>query len=891
MHQGDVEGLRSSDKTGAAAGSAEMSAESVSLAEDGRQLIVVGSSAGGIDALGVLVRSLPGPLPVPMILAQHLDPRRKSHLAEILSRHTEIPVQIVDDHAALEPGAILVLPPNRHAEIRDHDVVLREGVDGGPRPSIDHILASAASAFGEGLIAVILTGTGSDGAAGARQVKAAGGTVIIQNPETASYPGMPEAIAPNTVDIVADLEAIGPLLNDLATGTYEPSRPDDERLLQVFLDQLRERSGIDFASYKRATILRRLQRRMAATGTTRLREYTRYVQANPEEFQRLTSSFLIKVTEFFRDTDLFAYLQKEVVPRLIAEARDREHELRIWSAGCATGEEAYSLAILVSEALGDELQSFNVRIFATDVDAEAVSFARRGLYPGSALAGTPDDILDRYFNRVGDHFEVRKRIRALTVFGQHDLGQRAPFPRVDLALCRNVLIYFTTELQRRSLQLFAFSLRDGGYLVLGKAESTTPLSDSFVLEQPRLKVYRRQGERVLIPPARIRDSTPLMPQRMAPRRTIWSEPPGIRSTRELLRTPTPSEKAETLLLRLPVGLVLIDRQYDIQTINAAARRLLAIHGPAVHDDFIHQLPESIAGDLRAAVDAAFRGETVTTVHELPLPRLEASESHWVEVISQPVVAEHSIATEQVMILVTDVTTRILELLGLQEQAQALQSERDRVVEQGRVLADANAELTDANQELSTANAELRSTNEELLVANEEVQAATEEVETLNEELQATNEELETLNEELQATVEELNTTNDDLQARSLELQESAFALASQRSQTEMEQKGLQAMIDMLPEAMAAVDQGGGIVLQNEAFRELVGNDGDIVLTSEGIPPSVGDASPASRAGRGESFKIRAQSGDGHLIEIESRPQARDSGITSILVARKVAGKG
>jgi two-component system, chemotaxis family, CheB/CheR fusion protein len=304
------------------------------------QLVVIGSSAGGIDALSAVLRTLPNSMPAPVLVAQHLDPKRPSHLTEILRRQTSLRVETVTDHAQLEPNTILVVPPGRHAEISDHEIRLTDVTERGPRPSIDLLFSTAAEAFGEGLIAVILTGTGHDGAAGAKDVKALGGTVVVQNPATASYPGMPLALAPTSIDIVAELDTIGPLIHELLTGVREPARPDEERLLRSFLDQLRERSGIDFGTYKRATILRRLQRRMVATSTTKLRDYVRFAQNNPDEFQRLTASFLIKVTEFFRDADLFEELREVVIPRLIAEARERDRELRVWSAGCATGEEA-----------------------------------------------------------------------------------------------------------------------------------------------------------------------------------------------------------------------------------------------------------------------------------------------------------------------------------------------------------------------------------------------------------------------------------------------------------------------------------------------------------------------------------------------------------------------
>src|SRR5215216_3330632 len=448
------------------------------------QLVVIGASAGGVEALSTLVATLPADFAAPIVIAQHLDPRRLSHLGEILQRRSPLPVRTVQDHEPLENGVVYAVPANRDIEVTDHSVAVR-AADGGPQPSVDRLLRTAAAVFGERLIAVILTGTGSDGAAGARAVKEAGGTVVIQNPQTASYPAMPLSLAPTTVDLVAELEAIGPLLQELAATERRPVAPADERSLRRLLEGLRDRSGIDFTAYKPATIQRRLQRRMAATGAETVAAYVRLLQRDPEEYQRLVASFLIKVTEFFRDPELYEYLRERALPGLIEDTRRRSGELRVWSAGCATGEEAYSLAILLCEMLGDEVERLGVRIFATDLDPGAVTFARRGIYPAQALADLPPELVERYFSRSDGEYEVTKRVRSLLIFGQHDLGQRAPFPRLDLALCRNVLIYFTTELQRRALQLFAFSLRDGAYLVLGKAESTSPGDEHLVLDQSR----------------------------------------------------------------------------------------------------------------------------------------------------------------------------------------------------------------------------------------------------------------------------------------------------------------------------------------------------------------------------------------------------------------------
>lgn len=463
------------------------------------QLIVVGASAGGIEALSTLVATLPADLAVPIVIAQHLDPARPSRLAEILGRRSTVPVHLVENRTRLNKG-IFVVPAHHHVEINEHEIRLINSSSSRPQPSIDRLMQSAADTFHENLLAVILTGIGSDGSIGARAVKAAGGTVIIQNPDTARFPSMPRSLAPTSVDIVADLENIGPMLKELSEHTT--SRHDGEKSsVAAILEYLRQNHGIDFSTYKAPTIIRRLQRRMVATGLDSIAEYRRRIEEDPEESVRLISSFLIKVTEFFRDADLFEHLREQLIPKLIEDARGRGNEIRIWSAGCATGEEPFSIGILLCEALGDAIDNFSIRIFATDLDPDAVAFARRGVYPAPALEGVSPEIVDRYFTKTDNEYEIKKKIRSLAIFGQHDLGHRAPFPRVDLALCRNVLIYFTADRQMQALERLAFSIRDGGYLVLGKSESPGGTSTYFTEINSRLRIYRREGSQRAVPQA------------------------------------------------------------------------------------------------------------------------------------------------------------------------------------------------------------------------------------------------------------------------------------------------------------------------------------------------------------------------------------------------------
>jgi two-component system CheB/CheR fusion protein len=850
----------------------------------------------GIEALSTLVSTLPENFPAPIVIAQHLDPSRVSHLGQILAAKSTNPVQVVADREPLRAGLVYVIPANQDVEITDHEVRLHQEREARMRPSIDLLLASAAEVFGEGLIAVIFTGTGSDGAAGARAVKANGGTVVIQNPETASFPGMPLSLSPTTVDVIANLESVGPLLYDLLTGAYVPDRPDQDQQLRSFLDQLRDRSGIDFTAYKTPTIMRRLRHRMVATGAENLVAYIRYLQRHPDEYQRLINAFLIKVTEFFRDADLFDYLRERVMPVLLADAT-RRSELQIWSAGCATGEEAYTLAILVSELLEEEQNQVSVRIFATDLDADAVAFARRGTYPAQSLGAVPPDLLDRYFNRLDGAYEVNKRVRSLVVFGQHDLGQRAPFPRIDLALCRNVLIYFTSDLQKRALQLCAFSLRVGGYLVLGKAETVSPLVDSFALEHPRLKIYRRVGERVLIPPARIRDSVPTpLPRVGAPRSPFSGLDVAIsRMQREAQRSRSVGDRVDGLLLRLPVGVVLVDRQYDIHFINSVARRHLGIHTSAIGEDLIHLVQGAASAALRVGIDAAFRGQSSIRVVEAAANDPTSTEPRFLELACHNERSEGDADRVDTAILLVDDVTESVRQRREAEQALARQAEESaRYAVQIERLTESNRQLLEANQEMTTANAELRSANEELLVANEEVQAATEEVETLNEELHATNEELETLNEELQAAVEELNTTNDDLQARSIEQQDLAINLEAQRRESDTERARLRAVLVGIGDAVLVVGQQGETLLTNRAYAEAFGSaDARFVALGEDGKPFPPGETPQERAGRGESFAVEFAVGGGarelRRFEATGSPvDAQEAESSGVLVIRDIS---
>ncbi len=822
------------------------------------QIVVIGSSAGGVDALSTLITTLPDDLTAPILIAQHLDPRRPSHLQEILARRTPLSVRTVVDHERLESGAILVVPSNRRVVITGNEVRLHQDVDGArPQPSVDLLLASAAKAFGEGVIAVILTGTGSDGAAGALAVKAAGGTVVIQNPETAAFPGMPESVAANAVDVVAELEEIGPLLQQLLADKL--SSASDERALGPILDRVRERNGIDFGSYRHGTILRRLRSRMAVVGTPSLREYAEHLEADPSEYDRLSSSFLIKVTEFFRDPAVFEHVRNVVLPALLESAKGQPAQLRIWSAGCATGEETYSIAMLVADALDERSTHLSVRIFGTDLDADAVAFARRGIYPAAALGGLPSGYRDRFFEPIDDAYEVTKSVRALTLFGQHDLGQRAPFPSIDLILCRNVLMYFTPDLQERALRVFAFALRDGGRLVLGKAETVKAPSDVFAADDARLRVYRRQGSRTVLPPFPLNGPSLMSIRRVrATSETSQLDDAVARSRRDAERVRMSGEQADKVLLDLQIGVVVVRPRYEIVSINAAARRSLTIHGPAIGEDLVHQASALGATEFRRQIDGAFGGQSSTVVYTAATAQ-ELGEERNLEVRCEPHrTAATGRGSDEVVIQISDVTASVEALAQGERQTARLA----RASESNRLL------LT-ANEELSSSNALLRSTNDELLLSHEEVQASAEEIETLNEELQASNEELETLNEELQASLEELHTANTDLEVRSKDLQASTDSLSEER-------RRLAATLLAMSDAVIMVNERGEARLSNAAYQRLFSElHEDLSGEEDGTEILISEADLLRRAARGEHYRLRLTladaSGERRWYEVTGEP--------------------
>ncbi len=772
------------------------------------ELVVVGSSAGGIEALSTLVSTLPPNFSAPIVLAQHLDPHHVSNLAAILQRRTPLVVEEVTSSILMEPGKIYVVPADRHVIIADGHVAVREDQTIRPRPSVDRLLTTAAENYGERLISVILTGSGSDGAAGSIAVKRAGGTVIIQNPATALYPAMPLALPATIVDFESDIEGIGPLLNNLLTGVQQvqiETKPDSD--LQAILDQVSSQAKLDFKRYKTMTIVRRIQRRMVVVKVQTMQEYAQFLETHPDEIGSLVSAFLINVTGFFRDEQAFAYLKGSLLPKLIARARERggDRILRFWSAGCATGEEPYSLAMLLSELLGAELSEWTIKIFATDLDEAAINFARRGIYAEQLLQDIPESYKQQYFERVEAGYRISKALRQMLVFGQHNLTEHGPFPDIDLVVCRNVLIYFSITLQQEVLNRFAFALSPDGYLFLGKAETVSPSESLYEITNKKYRVYHCVGRNLsklgtLAPPRRSH-----LPSIGAHATT----PGNITAPGELVHL---RRFNEVLLRFLPLGVVVIDSAYRLLSANSTVRRLLGLYDTAAEQDqdFLHAMHGVAYGEVRAAIDKAFRERGIVVVPEIELNADMGGSGRFVSLTIAFLEAEAS-QFDLAAISVSDVTQQV----NLKQQLKSLQTEQIQLMEE---LRTANKYVNDRNQELLTTNERLQTSNEELLLAHEELQASIEEFETTNEELQATNEELETANEEAQAVNEELQTINEESIARNRELEELTDTLISER-------KRLSEIVERAPFYMMVL-RGPELIIQafSPRYAQFISNE-------------------------------------------------------------------
>jgi len=713
-------------------------------------IVGIGSSAGGLEALQKLLRAVPADCGIAFVVAAHLHPETKSHLREILGGETAMPVIEVRDATEVAPAHVYVIAPNRSLIIEQGVLQTFEPSEPrGHRRPVDLFLRSLATDQGECAIAVVLSGTGTNGSAGVRAIKAEGGIVLAQDPETASFDGMPRnAIATGMVDMILPPEDMADALIKLITHSYVQGRstlqggasPDHtgaQDQLDTLLELVRARTLQDFRSYRRRTVLRRVHRRMGLRHIEDLGAYIDLVRVDPGEAKALAMDLTINVSGFFRDPEAWRKLDEKVIAPLVEE-RAPNTPIRVWAPGCATGEEAYSLVMLLFERADALKKSLDLRVFATDVVETALSSARSGLYPGSVAADVGGERLQRFFDPDDDNYRVKRSLREMITFTPHNLLQDPSFSRLDLISCRNLLIYLEPEIQKRVLGVFHFALSDGGYLFLGPAETITGQEDLFEAISRKWRIYRRkEGPRHLVDfPLVARPPVPDLPTPDSP--GPWNRPQEWFQRRLLHRHAPPS--------------VLVDSQLMVRAYHGATGDYIQQPGGEPTNNLLALARDGLQASLRSAVtEARERGQEVMV------------EAHVKRGMSRSPIR---ITASRLTLTSEDQGYVIVSFLEHEPQpAASLPPAPSSPADESRLEAELNAtreELRLTIEQMEASNEELKASYEEIRSINEELQASNEELETSKEELQSLNEELRTVNNQLQAKIEELERRTDDL---------------------------------------------------------------------------------------------------------------------------------
>lgn len=730
-------------------------------------MVGIGASAGGLEALRQMVPDLPTHENVVYVLAQHLDPKHSSMLASILARETDLPVEEIKDGELLNSSTLYIVPPAVDAIYREGRIFLSAATGVGPKPSIDRFFHSLSENHGERSIGIILSGTGSDGAHGIRAIKAEGGITIAQDESTAKFNNMPyAAISTGHIDLVLSPQEIPLKIKELIEqpGDYllrpEPvtsSEDDIERILLLLIAQ----TGSDFRDYKRTTLLRRFERRMTVHKCATVKDYLAYLEETPEELYELHNDILISVTSFFRDPDTFDALRKQL-SSILSKETDRQNELRVWVAGCATGEEAYSIAIMIAEYLGNRLTHYKVQIFGTDLYDASLSTARQGIYPSTSLTNISKKLVDKYFiQKENNTHQLNMMIRNMVVFAKHNLVCDPPFSNLDLVTCRNVLIYFNQHLQKSVLESFHYGLRSGSLLFLGRSETVGNCDNLFTALDRKARIYRHRDE--------IKSRLPYNVQS----RPLHGQPISQKVRKERKSTHI-SETLDRLIADIyKPDCVLLNEQNDIVYLKGNLSgylslpegqmeiNLLELIHPSLRQELRTLLYKSrntdelivsrlIAGDFQQVANA--EGDKAESSSDDDVTPFE-----WMTKVSVRSFQEGSFNSASPLTLVIFSREDVRQTHTVLSENK-VDDERVRFLE--RELKETRESLQMTIEELETSNEELQSTYEEAQSTNEELYTSTEELQTSNEELQSTNEELRTVNQELSVKSSELEDAND-----------------------------------------------------------------------------------------------------------------------------------
>lgn len=720
-------------------------------------VVGVGASAGGLDAFKRFLSAVPADSGVAYVLVQHLDPNHESLMAELLARHAAVPVVEAGDGMAIEPNHAYMIPPNKFLRIADHGLFLDEPTHRrGMRMPIDYFFRSLAEARAEAAICVILSGTGTDGSLGLKEIKAAGGMAMVEKPETAEYDGMPRAaLSTGMVDFVLPIGEMPGVLLDYLKHPYlrtqskgtgiSQSEPDTFRAI---LNLLRAHTDYDFRCYKPGTLDRRIHRRMSLRHIQHSADYLDLLRQDGDELRLLFKDLLIGVTRFFRDPEVWEALRHDVIAPMI-EAKKHEEPIRAWVVGCATGEEAYSLAMTLSEEADSQKKRVPIQIYATDLDPDAIETARAGWYPASIVSDVSPQRLSRFFIEDKDGYRAGKLLRESVVFATQNVIGDPPFSRLDLISCRNLLIYLETRVQSRLMELYHFALREGGYLFLGTSESVGESGKHFAPVSKTYRIYRRTGT---LKPGQ--GSFPIVPGHGEQRGARLRHRPTIETT-EGAR----AETAKRILLeQFAPASVLVNRKFEVQYFHGPVRDYLDYPTGEPEVELPNLAMEGMKAKVRSTLARALHDNDVAEDVARSVKRNGGRVA--VRILVRPIAHQ---GEDGPLLLVSFRDEPQGRSEEKKHRRKPTSDEEASTIQQLEFELQATREdLQSTIEEVETSNEELKASNEEVMSMNEELQSANEELETSREELQSLNEELTTVNNQLQDKVQELEDTNNDL---------------------------------------------------------------------------------------------------------------------------------
>jgi len=744
-------------------------ADSNEFTKENFPVVGIGASAGGLAAFEAFFSAMSDSLGLGMafVVVQHLDPKHKSILTTLIGRYTNMPVYEVTDRIAVKPNCVYVIPPNRDMVLEFGMLQLLEPAEPhGHRMPIDFFFRSLAEEKKERAIGIVLSGTGSDGTLGIRAIKAEGGMVMAQTPESSEYDSMPRSVIDTGLaDYILPPEEMPAQLTAYVTQafgriTHPASRAEDaiKKIFNLVLTQ----TGHDFSRYKKGTITRRIERRMAVHNIKKIDEYVHYLEQKPSEVEALFRDFLINVTSFFRNSKAFDAFQEKVIPNLFVGKYAGE-TIRIWVPGCSTGEEAYSIGILLQEHMEMLKQTFKIQIFATDIDGRAIEHARIGTFPASISIDVSEERLDRFFTQGPDgNYRIRKSIRDMIIFSEHDLVKDPPFSKLDLLSCRNVLIYMDGELQKRLIPLFYYALNPGKFLFLGSSETVNRFTNLFDTLDRKAKLYQ---SKLNVGSEQLRSIATFIPPRLEPRVTqktpdeipIEGKPKFRELTEQILlqhyapASVLVNEKGDILYIHGRTGMYLepTPGEAGMNILKMAREGLRHRLTTALHRVEIDKRPLFYTG-LRVKTNGDFTTINLALVPVAATPYAADGPDLFL------VIFEETPKSEQKK---TDKAASRDEKDGACENTTEVD---ERISELMKELQTKEEDLKAANEELETSNEELKSSNEEMQSINEELQSSNEELESSKEELQSVNEELTTVNIELQNRVADLSQANNDM---------------------------------------------------------------------------------------------------------------------------------